>query len=116
MHMGLSEKELQQLKEQLERGAGEFEVKLKATKKDPEFGDDVDGFEEKEDEVEEYSNQLGIQQNIKNELEEIENALAKMDAGIYGVCENCKKEIGFDLLNIDPESRLCKDCKKLKNK
>ncbi len=63
------------------------------------------------DESEEFSNQLAEAQVLKRHLADIELALAKIKKGIYGVCENCKKEISRELLNIIPESQLCKDCK-----
>lgn len=109
--MAISETDLQNLKESLEKEAGELEARLKEEKVEPEFGDDVDGFDEETDEASEYSNKLGLQQNIKKELENIEHALDKMSKGIYGKCENCGKEISLDVLKVDPESRLCRDCK-----
>jgi len=110
--MSLSDKDLQSLKEQLEKEAGELEAQLKTASKTPEFGSDVDHFEEEADEAEELSNSLDLTATIKERLRNIDQALDKMSKNTYGVCEQCQKEISLELLRVDPESKLCRDCKK----
>lgn len=63
------------------------------------------------DESEEVGNQLAIAHDLKNRLDEIDIALGKIYAGTYGNCEKCGKPIEKEILDIDPESRLCKHCK-----
>lgn len=109
--MALAEKEITGLKEQLEKEAGELEVQLKEEKKTVDFGSDIDSFEEEEDETEETAKQLGVQEALKGRLEDIEHALDKILKGGYGVCEKCGQEISLELLKVNPESRLCKNCK-----
>lgn len=43
-------------------------------------------------------------------LAEIDDALAKLDAGTYGSCESCQQEIGDERLEAMPEARLCITC------
>ncbi len=74
------------------------------------FGDDVDEFEEKTDEAEEFSNQLARAQDLKKRLDEIDVALSKIKNGGYGVCQNCGREIGDEVLTVDPAAPRCKDC------
>ncbi|MDE2001663.1 MAG: TraR/DksA C4-type zinc finger protein [Patescibacteria group bacterium] len=108
----LHEKELQALKEQLEKEAGELEAGISRHKGTTDFGDDVESdFSEEADEAEEYANDLGVSDAFKQRLEDIEHALDKMTRGEYGKCEQCGKEIPLEVLKVDPESRLCKDCK-----
>jgi YteA family regulatory protein len=45
-------------------------------------------------------------------LQEINDALHKIDNGKYGKCEICGKEISYERLKALPYSRLCIDCKK----
>ncbi len=45
-------------------------------------------------------------------LAEIDDALGRLDAGQFNVCEECNKEIGFRRLAIRPWSRLCVECKR----
>ena len=111
--MDISPKELQELKEQLEKEAGEIEAELSAKKKVPDYGSDAEGemFEEEADEAEEFGKQLGVQEIYKERLADIESALDKMNKGAYGKCEQCEKDIPLEVLRVNPESRLCKDCK-----
>jgi DnaK suppressor protein len=44
-------------------------------------------------------------------IEEIDAALAKIDAGTYGLCENCGKPIPDARLEALPHARLCVACK-----
>jgi DnaK suppressor protein len=44
-------------------------------------------------------------------LAKIEEALAKMDRGVYGLCQNCGEEIGMKRLEARPVAELCIDCK-----
>jgi RNA polymerase-binding transcription factor DksA len=43
-------------------------------------------------------------------LGEIDEALAKLDAGTYGVCESCHQAIGEARLEAVPTARLCITC------
>ena len=43
-------------------------------------------------------------------LKEIAAALERIDAGDYGICENCGEAINPKRLEIDPVARLCIDC------
>ncbi len=45
-------------------------------------------------------------------LAEVEAALERMDAGTYGVCENCGQAIERDRLEALPYATLCMDCKR----
>lgn len=43
-------------------------------------------------------------------LEAIEHAIARLDAGVYGTCEECGTEIPFERLEAIPDAVLCIDC------
>ena len=47
---------------------------------------------------------------LSETLRDIEDALAKFDAGSYGQCERCAKDIGADRLEAMPAARLCITC------
>lgn len=51
-----------------------------------------------------------VAQKLRESLEEVEHALAKIDAGTYGTCENCGKEIALARLEVMPAARYCIDC------
>ena len=84
---------------------------VKDLEKPVDFGSDIDHSEEKTDEVEDMSNRLGEENDLRKRLDEIELALQKIETGDYGICESCSKNIEEEVLDIDPESVLCKSCK-----
>jgi len=47
----------------------------------------------------------------RSELKRIQEAIYKIDHGIYGICESCSKKIGAKRLKILPLSTLCIECK-----
>ena len=72
------------------------------------FGGD---FDDESDETENFGNQLAMIQGLKNRMNEIDIALAKIQSEKYGICEKCRGFIEEEILDIDPESRYCKKCK-----
>jgi RNA polymerase-binding transcription factor len=46
----------------------------------------------------------------RQKIEQIDDALARLDDGSYGVCESCGLEIAEERLQAMPFSRLCRDC------
>ncbi len=97
-------------KQKLEKEKRDILEELKKHQGITDFGSDVDPDEET-DESEEYGNEMSIVQTLKERLSDIELALKKINNGKYGVCENCQKEISSEVLEINPESRLCRECK-----
>jgi RNA polymerase-binding transcription factor DksA len=85
---------------------------VKDFEKPVDLGDDTDHGDEKTDEAEELSNRFGEENDLKKRLDEVDLALQKVEKGDYGKCELCSKEIEDEVLDVDPESRLCKECKK----
>ncbi|MDP2650639.1 MAG: TraR/DksA C4-type zinc finger protein [bacterium] len=63
------------------------------------------------DEVEEMVGRVALAEVIRRHLRRVKSALSKMQSKTYGICENCGKEIEEKLLEIDPESRYCRECK-----
>jgi DnaK suppressor protein len=80
------------------------------------MGDDIDSFDEEADEATEFSANAGMIQTLKSRYHSIQEALAKIVAGSFGVCEQCNKPIEVEILNINPESHLCKADKQKMNK
>ena len=54
---------------------------------------------------------INILQNSEAEICDIDLALEKIEAGTYGVCELCKKDIPRARLKALPFARLCITCK-----
>jgi DnaK suppressor protein len=47
---------------------------------------------------------------LKDALEAVEKALAKLDQGTYGICERCGKPISSARLQAMPATAYCIDC------
>ena len=59
-------------------------------------------------EISELYKKLDLQE--KQEIDEIDQAMNRMDAGNYGVCERCGKEISPDRLRVMPATPYCVKC------
>jgi len=55
--------------------------------------------------------ELRIRDRERKLLAKIKEALDRIDAGNYGVCEDCGDDIGFKRLDARPVTTLCIDCK-----
>lgn len=63
-------------------------------------------------EVTELADEMSIVEKLKTELRDTEKALAAIEAGKYGVCKYCKKDIDEKRLLARPTSSSCIACKK----
>jgi len=121
----MNKETIEGLKQKLEKEKIVLEEQLKkfATKDEkmegdwdtrfPKLDSNVSGsasLEAAANEVEEYSTLLPQEHSMELKIQNINLALEKIKKGTYGICENCKKEIPLDRLNVSPESRLCLDC------
>jgi DnaK suppressor protein len=49
-------------------------------------------------------------------MREIEDALSKIEQGVFGICEECGGDIGEKRLLVSPSSRLCVSCQERQEK
>ena len=84
---------------------GEWEAKM------PKYSDGH--LEEEADEVEEYSTRFALGKTLEKELRNINEALAKIKKGKYGLCDKCKKPISLARLKVYPQARHCQKCQNL---
>lgn len=103
-------KDLEKYKTKLLEEKEGLEKQVKALQ-NYDMGSDTDHGEEEADELEEYMNVTGEVAPLQARLEDIKIALDKMTEDTYGICEKCHKEIGAEVLEAAPESRLCQSCK-----
>lgn len=69
-------------------------------------------LDEEADEVEEYSSLLSIEKTLETKVQNINEALEKIENNSYGKCSVCNKEIEEERLNLIPETKTCNKCKK----
>ena len=50
------------------------------------------------------------------EVEALEAALARIDAGTYGFCATCGKEITFERLRVQPAATRCTQCQVIRER
>ena len=53
---------------------------------------------------------LGLATNERQSLYELEDALKRIEEGVFGICDNCKSPIAKIRLKIVPSAHLCIKC------
>lgn len=99
------EEERQRLRKELgEQGKEERPGKDRFTPAFPEFGSEED---DQAAEVATYEDRLSIDRDLEKELQDVDRALAAIDAGTYGTCSVCHLEIDADRLRALPTAHTC---------
>lgn len=62
-------------------------------------------------EVEEYADNLALENTLEKELKKINNALGRMGEGTYSICQNCGETIDIERLKAYPAAQNCIKCK-----
>jgi len=118
--MTLDPKTLSELKEALLKEKSELEENLSRIAKpvDKEGGDYETSFEDigtdRDDnatEVEQYTDNLPVEATLEKKLQDILEALQRMESGTYGICENCHQEIDTERLKASPSAKTCITCR-----
>ncbi len=50
---------------------------------------------------------MALASDLRTQLDDVQRALGKLDAGTYGICEACGEPIGDDRLEAMPAARFC---------
>jgi len=112
-----SDAELAEVRLELEKEAaalraelGESQAQISARLGDAatEAGDDEADTSSK---LFEREHELALSNNTRELLDQTEHALARIEAGTYGVCESCGKAVGKARLLAFPRATLCVTCK-----
>ena len=61
-------------------------------------------------EVEGYVGNVAVEKTLEDQLGAVNNSLAKIKKGAYGVCEECGGPIRKERLEINPSARRCMKC------
>ncbi len=73
-----------------------------ATKYATDLGDDPD---ENASEVEEYVDNVAVEETLESQLKDVNDALAKIETGTYGICEKTGESIPVERLQVYPAAR-----------
>jgi DnaK suppressor protein len=117
--MALDQKNVNSLKEELLAGKKRLEEELSRIAKptgvegnyETKFEDIGTDVDDNASEVEQYADNVAIEDTLEKQLKDTIDALEKMEKGIYGICENCGKEIDIERLKAYPAARTCLKCK-----
>lgn len=66
--------------------------------------------EENATEVENYQNQISVEDGLESSLAEVDAALDRIAKGTYGQCEKCSQEIPSPRLEAHPAAKICVQC------
>ena len=67
--------------------------------------------EEAADATTELERRIALETQERNSLAEVEHALRKINAGTYGICDNCGQPIESARLEALPQATQCMTCK-----
>ena len=68
------------------------------------------GKEEAADATTELERRMALDSQKRNSLAGVEHALRKIDAGTYGICDNCGQPIGPARMEALPQAVYCMTC------
>ena len=105
------------LRERLEAERGQVRRQLDdlGARRDAEGIEDPEldgGFADAGQAAAERANLLTLVRSLRDTLQDVEQALERMDGGTYGLCERCGQPIGDERLEALPAARLCMTCKR----
>jgi RNA polymerase-binding transcription factor len=109
--------ELEQVRAELHAEAGELRAEIAKAARDIAEGLNGSVRDAGDDEADagtkafERERELALTQNARDLLDQGERALARIDAGTYGICESCGQPIGKARLQAFPRATLCVACK-----
>jgi DnaK suppressor protein len=105
--------DLAEIERALRARRGEMQQRIDSLAKPPERGSGISfGKRVGDGTVEAVSrlNEIGVGNNLVVAVERVDRALAKLDDGTYGVCDNCGEPILPARLHVAPESTMCIAC------
>jgi DnaK suppressor protein len=109
--------ELEQVRAGLDAEAGELRAEIARAAHDIAAGGNGLVRDAGDDEADtgtktfEREHELALTRNAQDLLDQSERALARIDAGTYGICESCGQPIGKARLQAFPRATLCVTCK-----
>ncbi len=109
---------LLQLKAQLEHDAAvkDGQIAEDGDQLDPNRGGVSNHVADDANETFEQETMVTLRQTVERQLAHVNEALALMEAGRYGICTNCGQQINPARLDALPFSTLCINCQGLADK
>ncbi len=115
--MSLSQEEITELKKNLYKEKERVENEINRITKpslsgkyEPIFNEIGQDEDENASEVEEYTDNVAIENTLEKQLKEINMALDRIKSNSYGRCEKCGTEISTNRLQAYPAAKKCITC------
>jgi len=86
----------------------------KLLENDDEYTQSNDSIDELDQATELIERMTGfaLSSNLRSNMKLVDEALKRIDAGKYGRCENCDKEISLKRLSVLPFTKYCINCQR----
>jgi DnaK suppressor protein len=95
------------LRGQLAEEGDQLRAQLRELGRDESSLDYDDNFADSGQVAAELGENQALAAQLKDQLDDVELALTKLDEGVYGVCETCGEPIGEARLEVMPATRFC---------
>ena len=112
-----NKEKLEKEKERLKKTLGDIATKDPKVKDDydtkfQDFGDPIFDDSAEAAEVALYQDNLSVEANLEVKLQAVDQALERIEKGVYEKCDKCGKEISHERLEAQPAAKLCLECAK----
>jgi DnaK suppressor protein len=95
------EKNISRIARPLDKAEGDYETNFE------DIGTDKD---DNATEVDQYTGNISVEATLEKKLQEVIDALERIEKGTYGICENCNQEISIERLRANPSAKTCIKC------
>lgn len=111
----MKKQDIEQIKKRLMKDESEIQERIVELKEDdpfsdPEYSNDNAAVDNDVREQEAHQRIEAEMETLKDRLEDIKNALVRIDKDRYGYCKRCNKEIPAKRLELVPETSFCVEC------
>ena len=107
----LTSEQIGQLRSELQRTLSRIERSLKANGNGrPDLDQSAVGRLSRIEALQNQTFTQGLHDRERVQLEQVLDALRRLDEGSYGLCTACHGPVRFERLLVFPETRTCSDC------
>jgi DnaK suppressor protein len=108
----MTQKQIRTIRERLEGELGRLHTGLERPRLAETAGDEGDQGQA----MQEATLAVGTAETVWRRRQDIESAMAALDNGEYGICEDCGEEIAARRLEAAPWARRCVACEELRER
>lgn len=99
----------ERLRQSLEGDRAHLDAQVTNLESDETSVADGEGFADSGQVAAEQDEARSLAAELREQLDDVDQALARLDAGTYGTCEACGSDIGDERLEAMPATRWCRE-------